>query len=89
MNKNIADEAIHSASQTMSDLADAAKDYAAHALDNADAAKDRAMATMRRAATATTNYVAKQPMRSVCMAAGIGAAVALLAYGMCSSKNRC
>lgn len=48
MNNNIADEAIHSASQTMSDLADAAKDYAAHAIDNADATKDRALASMRR-----------------------------------------
>jgi ElaB/YqjD/DUF883 family membrane-anchored ribosome-binding protein len=89
MNKHIADEAIHTASQTMSDLADAAKDYAAQAMGKANAATDRASASMRRAADAATDYVVEQPIRSVCIAAGIGAAVALLAYGMCSSKNRC
>jgi ElaB/YqjD/DUF883 family membrane-anchored ribosome-binding protein len=89
MNKNIPQETLNNASQTMSDLADAAKDYAAQAIDNADAAKDRALASMRRVASATTDYVAEQPMRSVCIAAGIGAAVALLAYSMCSSKSRC
>jgi ElaB/YqjD/DUF883 family membrane-anchored ribosome-binding protein len=89
MNKNIADEAINSASQTMSDLNDAAKDYAGQAMDKAMMAKNRAEASIRRAADVATHYVSEQPVRSVCIAAGIGAAVALLAYSMCGSKNRC
>ena len=89
MNKNKPEEMIHTASDTMSEWADAAKDYATHALGNASEAKDRAAASMRRAANATTDYVSEQPVRSVCIAAGIGAAVALLAYGMCGKKSRC
>jgi ElaB/YqjD/DUF883 family membrane-anchored ribosome-binding protein len=80
---------IQDASQTVSEWADAAKDYATHAADSASEAKDRAAASIRRVTDATTNYVSKQPVRSVCIAAGVGAAVALLAYSMCSSKNRC
>jgi ElaB/YqjD/DUF883 family membrane-anchored ribosome-binding protein len=89
MTKNKPEEIINDASQTMSEWADAAKDYAAHALGSASDAKDRATASMRRAAAATTDYVSEQPVRSVCIAAGIGAAVALLAYGMCGKRSRC
>jgi ElaB/YqjD/DUF883 family membrane-anchored ribosome-binding protein len=89
MNTNNSDEVMHNASQTITDLADAGKDYATQAMDKANAAKNRANASMRRMADATTEYVAEQPVRSVCIAAGVGAAVTLLAYGMYSRKSRC
>jgi ElaB/YqjD/DUF883 family membrane-anchored ribosome-binding protein len=89
MTKNKPEEIINEVEQTVSDWADAAKDYAAHAIGSAQDAKDRASASMRRAAAAATDYVSEQPVRSVCIAAGIGAAVALLAYGLCSKRSRC
>ena len=53
--------------------------------DIAAEAKDKAQESLSRCANATTHYVAEQPMRSVLMAAAVGAAVALL---VASSRQR-
>ena len=55
-----------------------AQKMARQSLDMAAQAKDRAQQSMSRASDATTRYVAEQPLRSVMIAAAVGAAVALL-----------
>lgn len=59
-------------------LATKAQKLARHSLDLASEAKDRAEQSLRRAAGVTTRYVSEQPVRSIVIAAGVGAAVALL-----------
>lgn len=59
-------------------LASKAQKLARQSLDMATQAKDRAQQSMSRASDATTRYVAEQPLRSVMIAAAVGAAVALL-----------
>lgn len=59
-------------------LASKAQKLARHSLDLASEAKDRAEHSLKRAAGVTTRYVAEQPLRSVLIAAAVGAAVALL-----------
>ena len=59
-------------------LASKAQKLARQSLDLASEAKDRAEQSFRRAAGVTTKYVAEQPLRSVLIAAAVGAAVALL-----------
>lgn len=59
-------------------LASKAQKLARQSLDMAAEAKERAQQTLSRAAGATTRYVAEQPLRSVVIAAAVGAAVALL-----------
>jgi ElaB/YqjD/DUF883 family membrane-anchored ribosome-binding protein len=59
-------------------LASKAQKLARQSLDMASEAKERAEKSLRTAADATTRYVSEQPMRSVLMAAAVGAAVALL-----------
>ncbi|UUZ62532.1 hypothetical protein LP417_21300 [Polaromonas sp. P1-6] len=59
-------------------LASKAQMLARQSLDMASEAKDRAQQSLSRAAGATTRYVAEQPLRSVLIAAAVGAAVALL-----------
>jgi ElaB/YqjD/DUF883 family membrane-anchored ribosome-binding protein len=59
-------------------LASKAQKLARQSLDMASEAKDRAEQSFRRATDVTTKYVAEQPLRSVLMAAAVGAAVALL-----------
>lgn len=59
-------------------LASKAQKLAQQSLDLAAEAKDRAQQSLTRAAGATTRYVAEQPLRSVVIAAAVGAAVALL-----------
>lgn len=66
-------------------LASKAQKLARQSLDMAAEAKDRAQQTLSRAADATTRYVAEQPLRSVVIAAAVGAAVALL---ISSSRQR-
>ena len=66
-------------------LASKAQKLARQSLDMAAEAKDRAQQSLSRAAGATTRYVAEQPLRSVVIAAAVGAAVALL---ISSSRNR-
>ncbi|MEO5607319.1 MAG: hypothetical protein ABIR13_07045 [Polaromonas sp.] len=59
-------------------LASKAQNLARQSLDMASEAKERAEKSLRQAADATTRYVSEQPMRSVLIAAAVGAAVALL-----------
>ena len=66
-------------------LASKAQKLARHSLDLASEAKDRAEQSLKRATTVTTRYVADQPLRSVLIAAAVGAAVALL---IASSRHR-
>ena len=66
-------------------LATKAQKLARHSLDLASEAKDRAEQSLKRAAGVTTRYVAEQPVRSIFIAAGVGAAVALL---VAATRNR-
>ncbi|CDS51001.1 FIG00931134: hypothetical protein [Polaromonas sp. CG9_12] len=59
-------------------LAAKAQKMARQSLDMASEAKERAEKSLKHAADATTRYVSEQPMRSVLIAAAVGAAVALL-----------
>jgi ElaB/YqjD/DUF883 family membrane-anchored ribosome-binding protein len=59
-------------------LASKAQKMARQSLDVASEAKERAEKSFKHAADATTRYVSEQPMRSVLIAAAVGAAVALL-----------
>lgn len=59
-------------------LASKAQKLARQSLDIASEAKDRAEKSLKQAADATTRYVSEQPMRSVLMAAAVGALVALV-----------
>ena len=47
-------------------------------LDIATEAKDRAQQSLSNAASTTTRYVSEQPLRSVLIAAAVGAGIALL-----------
>lgn len=66
-------------------LASKAQKLARQSLDLASEAKERAQHSLSRAAGATTRYVSEQPMRSILIAAAVGAAVALL---ISSSRHR-
>ena len=59
-------------------LASKAQKLARQSLDMAAEAKDRAQQSLTRAADVTTRYVAEQPMRSVLIAAAVGATVAIM-----------
>jgi ElaB/YqjD/DUF883 family membrane-anchored ribosome-binding protein len=59
-------------------LASKAQKMARQSLDLASEARERAEKSLKHAADATTRYVSEQPMRSVLIAAAVGAAVALL-----------
>lgn len=70
-------------------LATKAQKLARQSLDMASEAKDRAEKSLKQAADATTRYVSEQPMKSVFMAAGIGALVALIvSMTRSGDKNR-
>jgi ElaB/YqjD/DUF883 family membrane-anchored ribosome-binding protein len=59
-------------------LASKAQRLARQSLDIASEAKERAQQSLSNAAGATSRYVADQPLRSVLIAAAVGAGVALL-----------
>ncbi len=59
-------------------LASKAQKLARQSLDMAAEAKEKARQSLTRYADATTQYVSDQPVRSVLIAAAVGAAVALL-----------
>ena len=70
-------------------LATKAQKLARQSLDMASEAKDRAEKSLKQAADATTRYVSEQPMRSVLMAAAVGALVALVvSTSRNSDRNR-
>ena len=56
-------------------------------IDMAAEAKERAQKQLSRAAGATTQYVSEQPLRSVLIAAGVGAAVALMVAALRSNSR--
>lgn len=56
-------------------------------IDLAVDAKERAQKQFNRAAGATTQYVSEQPLRSVLIAAGVGAAVALMVAALRSNGH--
>lgn len=66
-------------------LASKAQKMARQSLDMASEAKERAEKSLKHAADATTRYVSEQPIRSVLLAAAVGAAVALL---VAASRDR-
>lgn len=59
-------------------LAEKAQKLARQSFDMAAEARQRAQQSFNQAGAATSRYVAEQPLRSVLIAAAIGAAVALL-----------
>lgn len=70
---------LHSRVDPMVDkLAEAAQKLARQSLDMASEARQRAQQSLNQASAATSRYVAEQPLRSVLIAAAVGAAVALL-----------
>ena len=69
-------------------LASKAQKLARQSLDMAADAKDKAQQSLSRYASATTHYVAEQPMRSVLIAAAVGAAVGLLVTSSRQRRNR-
>lgn len=68
-------------------LASRAQKLARQSLDMASEAKERAQQSLTRAADATTRYVSEQPLRSVLIAAAVGASVALL-IAVARDRNR-
>lgn len=66
-------------------LASKAQHLARQSLDLAAEAKERAQRSLTSASAATSRYVADQPLRSVLIAAAVGAGVALL---IASARNR-
>lgn len=70
---------------TVNMLASKAQKLAQQSFDMASEAKERAQQQLKRAAGATTQYVAEQPLRSVLIAAAVGAGVALL---ISATRNR-
>lgn len=70
---------------TVNMLASKAQKLAQQSFDMAAEAKDRAQQSLRRATSATTHYVSEQPLKSVLIAAAVGAGVALL---IAATRNR-
>lgn len=68
-------------------LASKAQKLARQSLDMASEAKEHAEKSLKQAADATTRYVSEQPMRSVLMAAAVGALVAVLVSASRNSDN--
>lgn len=68
-------------------LASKAQKLARQSLDMASEAKERAEKSLKQAADATTRYVSEQPMRSVLIAAAVGALAALLVSASRNSDN--
>ncbi|MES2910858.1 MAG: hypothetical protein V4718_05695 [Pseudomonadota bacterium] len=66
-------------------MATKAQKLARQSLDIAAEAKEKAQQSLSRYASATSQYVSEQPVRSVLIAAAVGAAVALL---VSASRNR-
>jgi ElaB/YqjD/DUF883 family membrane-anchored ribosome-binding protein len=68
-------------------MAVAAKKLAKESKNMASDAKDYAQHAMNRASEASTQYVAEQPIKSVLLAAAVGAAVAIAITSLRSRDN--
>lgn len=74
-----AGEALHNSIDPMVDMmAVTAQKLAKQSMNMASDAKEYAQHAMNRASKVSTQYVSEQPVRSVLIAAAVGAAVALL-----------
>jgi ElaB/YqjD/DUF883 family membrane-anchored ribosome-binding protein len=83
----LASDAVHNRIDPMVDLmAVTAQKLAKQSMSMASDAKEYAQHAMNRASKASTQYVAEQPVRSVLMAAAVGAAVAI-AISSLRSRN--
>ena len=70
---------LHSRVDPMVDmLAETAQKLARQSFDMASEARHRAQQSLNQAGAATSRYVAEQPLRSVLIAAAVGAGLALL-----------
>ncbi|MDB5890419.1 MAG: hypothetical protein JWP47_1250 [Polaromonas sp.] len=69
-------------------LATKAQKLARQSMDMAAEAKDRAQQSLGRAADVTQRYVSEQPVRSVLIAAAVGAGIALLVSMALSKGDR-
>ena len=68
-------------------LAETAQKLARQSMDMAAEAKHKAEESMARYAGITTKYVTEQPVRSILIAAAVGAAVALLVTAARNNKR--
>lgn len=83
-----ASEAVHNRIDPMVDMmAVTAQKLAKQSMTMASDAKEYAQHAMNRASKASTQYVSDQPVRSVLMAAAVGAAVAVLITSMRSRDD--
>lgn len=83
-----ASDSIHNRIDPMVDLmAVTAQKLAKQSMDMASDAKEYAQHAINRASKASTQYVSEQPVRSVLMAAAVGAAVAVLITSMRTRNN--
>jgi ElaB/YqjD/DUF883 family membrane-anchored ribosome-binding protein len=83
-----ASDAVHNRIDPMVDLmAVTAQKLAKQSMNMASDAKEYAQHAMNRASKASTQYVSEQPVRSVLMAAAVGAAVAVVITSMRSRGN--
>ncbi len=83
-----AGEALHSRIDPMVDkMAVTAQKLARQSMDMASDAKEYAQHAMNRASKVSTQYVSEQPVRSVLIAAAVGAAVAVLITSMRSHND--
>ncbi len=78
-------EMRHSVDPMVDKMSLKAQKLARQSLDMAAEARQKAQDSLSRYADVTTRYVSEQPMRSVLIAAAVGAAVALL---VSASRNR-
>jgi ElaB/YqjD/DUF883 family membrane-anchored ribosome-binding protein len=83
-----ASEAVHNRIDPMVDLmAVTAQKLAKQSMSMASDAKEYAQHAMNRASKASTQYVTERPVRSVLMAAAVGAAVAIAISSLRSRDN--
>ena len=83
-----AGEALHNRIDPMVDMmAVTAQKLAKQSMNMASDAKDYAQHAMNRASKASTQYVSEQPVRSVLIAAAVGAAVAVLITSLRSHND--
>jgi ElaB/YqjD/DUF883 family membrane-anchored ribosome-binding protein len=83
-----ASDAVHNRIDPMVDLmAVTAQKLAKQSMNMASDAKEYAQHAMNRASKASTQYVSEQPVRSVLIAAAVGAAVAVLVTSMRSHND--
>ena len=80
-------EIRHSVDPMVDKLASSAQKLARQSMDMANQAKQKAQDSLSRYTEVTTKYVAEQPVRSVLIAAAVGATVALLVSSASKHKR--